>query len=109
MKIIPSLRQKKRYILFSIVSDKTFSVSEIRSAVEDSIQSYFGILGKSKASPIFLSERCQDNQFVLKINHQYVDEAKAAVILIKKIKNEPIIIRSIITSGSLKKAGSSLK
>ena len=106
MKLKPSLRQKKRYVVFEIVADKKFSPLEVQEEVERAMKEFFGQLGLSKASPLFLKERFdqEKQRFVVKINHKHVDELKAALTLSKSIKNTPVIIKSIITSGTLKKA-----
>ena len=106
MKLLPSLRQKKRYIVFEILSKEQFSFSDAKKAVDETLLLFLGQLGLAKALPMMLKEKYKNNTFLLKINNKYVDQAKSAVILIKKIKNEPVILRSIITSGTLKKASS---
>lgn len=108
MKLLPSLKQKKRYLVFEIISETKFSVLEIQEAVNQALKEFFGQLGLTKASPLFLKEKTKNNKFVIKISHKFVDEGKSALILIKKIKNKPVIIRSIITSGTLKKASTHL-
>ena len=110
MKLRPSLKQKKRYVLFEIKADKEFSLPEVSEAIESSLLRFLGELGLAKASPLFIKEKWngQKQRFVLKVNHQYVDELKSAVILNKKIKNTPVLIRSIVTSGTLKKISSQL-
>lgn len=110
MKLKPSLKQKKRYILFEIQAAKVFSLPEASEAIESSLLRFFGEFGLAKASPMLVKEKWSDKKqrFVLKVNHDYVDELKAAVILNKKIKNTPVLIRSIVTSGTLKKISSHL-
>jgi|SRR3989344_3247169 len=110
MKLKPSLRQKKRYVLFEIQADKGFSLPEVAEAVETSLQRFLGELGIAKASPMLVKEKWnqQKQRFVLKVNHTHVDELKSALILNKKIKNTPVLIRSIVTSGTLKKISSHL-
>ena len=109
MHLLPSLRQKKRYILFEIIPQRNFerseeiSFSEVKKAVEEALLSFLGELGTAKAGTLLLGERYKSNHFILKVNHNFVDEAKAALILIKNIKNIPIIIRSKQVSGTLKK------
>ncbi|MBI4152820.1 hypothetical protein HY495_03855 [Candidatus Woesearchaeota archaeon] len=104
MKLLPSLKQRKRYLVFKIRAEKTFSAAEIQEAVEQALQDFLGQLGMARAAPLFFKDLSQNNQFVLKINHHYVDEVKSALILIKKIKNTPVLLHSITTSGILKKA-----
>ncbi len=110
MKLLPSLRQKKRYVVFEIKSDRSFSLSEVQEAVESSLARFLGELGIAKAGPLFLREKWneQKQRFVVKINRAFVDELKSALILNKKIKNTPILIKSVISSGTLKKASSYL-
>ena len=106
MNLLPSLKQKKRYIVFEISSSDQFSSSEIKTAVEDALLLFLGQLGLSKAVPLFIKSK--NNKFIIKANHNWVDEVKAALILIKKIKNQPVIVKSIITSGTINKASISL-
>ncbi|MBI2662790.1 ribonuclease P [Candidatus Woesearchaeota archaeon] len=104
MKLPPSLKQKKRYIVFEIIAKDKFTPLEINQAINEALHDFLGQLGLAKSSPHLLKEKIIHHKFILKINHNWVDQAKTAVILIKKIKNTPIIIKSITTSGTLKKA-----
>ncbi len=103
MALQSSLRQKKRYILFKILSEKTFSFPEVKAAVEDGLQLFLGQWGVAKAAPLLVKEKHQPPFFTLKVNHTFVDEVKSAVILIKSIKNTPVILRSLRISGGLRK------
>ena len=104
MKLLPSLKQKKRYIVFEIVSKQSFSALEVKTEVEKALLLFLGQLGVAKASPLFLKEKYKNNRFIVKVNNSYVDECKAALLLIKKIKDTPVMIKSLITSGTIKKA-----
>ena len=108
MKLLPSLRQKKRYIVFEIISSKVFPLSDIESEVTLGLQRFLGELGMSRAMPMFVKEKYKNQKFIIKVNHTAVDECKAGIILIQKIKGVPVSMRSIIMSGSLKKASSHL-
>ena len=103
MGLLPSLKLRRRYVLFEIKADKEFSASEVQEAVDSGILLFLGQLGISRAQPMFLKERYQPNRFTVKVNHTSVDDLKAAIILIKSIKNTPMLIRSLRTSGTLKK------
>ena len=110
MALLPSLRQKKRYLVFEVISQEKFSYPEIQEEVHRAAHDFLGQLGLSKAGIIFLPEKwnASEQRFLLKVNHTAVDEVKAALLLSKKIKKAPIIIRSITVSGTLKKASSCL-
>jgi RNase P/RNase MRP subunit POP5 len=103
MKLLPSLKPKKRYILFEIISNKTFQTKVVEDAVLNAIKEFIGILGVAKVAPMFVKEKFKDNKFVLKVGHKFTDEIKSALILVKEIKNEQVIIKSVVTSGTLKK------
>lgn len=108
MKLLPSLKPKKRYLVFELLSSahQKFSLSEVEAAVNQAFLDFLGQLGTAKAAPLFLKEKFHQNKqrFVLKVNHNQTDQAKAALSLIKKIKNTSVIISSLTTSGTLKKA-----
>ncbi|MEK6901493.1 MAG: Rpp14/Pop5 family protein [Nanoarchaeota archaeon] len=108
MTLLPTLRQKKRYLAFEIQCSTPISVAEAKEEVNAGLLRFLGELGVAKSSPLFLEEKYKNNQGILKLNHKYVDEGKSALILIKKIKNKPVIIRSLSVSGILKKASAHL-
>ena len=110
MKLLPALRQKKRYVVFEILADKSFSFIEIKDSLEEAMKDFWGQLGLSKAVPMLLKEKFspEKQRFIIKVNNKHVDELVSAMILIKKIKNTPVIIKSVITSGILKKASAYL-
>ena len=104
MKLLPALKQKKRYLVFEV--DQKFSTADLQNEVGKGLLLFLGQLGMAKSSPLFVKHK--NNRFIIKINHKWVDECKSALILIKKIKNKPVIIKSIVTSGTIKKASSYL-
>ena len=84
---------------------RKFSFIEVKEAVDKALLDFFGQLGLSKASPLLLKEKFSEKKqrFVVKVNNKNVDELKSALILNKKIKNTSVIMKSLITSGALKK------
>ena len=109
MGLLPSLRQKKRYVLFEIISTDTFGSEDVSKSVLAAVRDFLGVLGVAKSGPIWVKERFKPPFFVIRVNHMFVDELKSAVVLIKKIKNSPVIIRSVAVSGTLAKIGERLK
>ncbi len=107
MKLLPSLRQKKRYIAFNVQSETPISLADIQKDVELGLHTFLGDLGIATLVPLFIKEKSmaqdKNQKFIIKVNHTGVDQCKAALILIKKIKNVPVIITSVIVSGTLKK------
>ena len=114
MKLQPSLKQRKRYVLFQITpenKEKKFWKREVLDAIEQQLINCFGIFLYAKASPMIVKETFneQAQQIIIKVNHKYTDELKVAMALLKEIKDTPIQIHSISTSGILKKLKSKMK
>lgn len=106
--MMPVLKEKKRYLLFGVISPIKFSAEEVKSAVEEGVRRFLGELGLAKAGAMFISERWDSNKQrgLLKISHNMVDEVIAALILIKSIKNREVIFRSVKVTGTVKKSKS---
>ena len=110
MKLLPSLKERHRYIVFEIKSEEKYTFTEIKEEVERALLQFLGELGVAKAAPMFLKDKFhyEHQRFILKISPTMVDEVKTALTLSKKIKKTPIIIHSITMSGTLKKASLTL-
>lgn len=106
MKLMPSLRPKKRYVLFQIIAEQKFTLGEVKAEVERCLNSFFGQLGLSKAGIMFIDEKfdIENQKFLLKVDNKYVDELISALILSKSIKNTSVIIKSVRVSGTINKA-----
>lgn len=108
MKLAPSLKPKKRYVLFKIVpepKEKKFWKREVIDAIEAQLIKCFGIFMFAKASPMIVKESFneQTQEIIIKVSHKYTDELKVTMALIKEIKETPVTIHSISTNGILKK------
>jgi len=102
--ILPTLKEKKRYLGFEIISDSSFSSDDVAKAVKEGTLSFIGTLGTGKAGLMFLADKYANNAGVVKAGHKYVDKVRTALALIKTIDNKDVIIRTRIVSGTLKKA-----
>ena len=106
-RISPSLRQKKRYLVFEIVSNKKISSFEaVSSAIWQNSLAFLGELGMAKAGILILKERFNANlqKGIIKVNNKYVDHLKSALLMIERIGNEKVILKSVGVSGILNKA-----
>ena len=101
MKLLKSLKQKKRYIVFEVSKELN-----VQKAVDETLLLFLGKLGLAKASPFFVKHK--GKRFIIKVNHTFVDECVSAIILIKKVNDTPVSVKSVITSGTLKKASEKL-
>jgi len=105
--ILPSLREKKRYLAFQIVSKgKIKQFSSVSKAVWQGMLSFNGTRGAAQAGIWLLPEKYNERlqRGIVRVNHKSVDALKAGLALVQEVDNMPAIVRSIGVSGSLKKA-----
>ena len=104
---MPSLREKKRYIAFEIISEKPIiEFSKVSSAIWDSCLSYLGTLGVSKAGIWILPDKysAESQRGLIRVSRKEVDKVKAAFITIRQVDGQDVIVRSLGVSGILNKA-----
>lgn len=104
--LLPSQREKKRYLVFEIISkNKVKPLSEITNAVWNSILTFVGQSGAARAGINVLQDKYDSSRQrgMIRVSHKMLDVLKAALTLIREINNEPVIVRSLGTSGILKK------
>lgn len=105
--VLPSLREKKRYLAFKIISkNKNLDQNSVWNAISNGINAFLGDLGASYAGIQFLKDKWNpgNNTGIIRTNHKYLDQVRAALILTRKINDQEIIIKSTGASGILKKA-----
>jgi len=105
--ILPSLREKKRYLVFEVFSKgKIRDYSGVSKAIWQGMLSFAGTKGAAQAGLILLPEKYnqQAQRGIIRVNNKQVDLLKASLALIQEVDNVPATIRSIGVSGSLKKA-----
>ena len=101
--ILPSLKEKKRYIVFEIISKEKLEFRDVKNEIKQQILSFVGELGYGKAGIQILDDLWKNQRGVIRVNNKWVNNIKSTLALIKKIKNEKIIVKTIGISGTLKK------
>lgn len=104
--VMPSLREKKRYLAFEVISEQKVSFNDVSKAVNKGISSFIGKLGAAAAGPIMLKEKydADRQRGVLRVANSMVDKIRGSFCLIDKVGQSNAIIRSVGVSGSLKTA-----
>ncbi len=106
LKAIPSsLREKKRYVAFEVLSKDKMDIDSIKKAIEDSLKEYTGLLGLSKSNLYVLKDKwnSEKQRGILRVNNKMLEQLKASFSLIKEIKGNKVVINSVGVSGILKK------
>ena len=107
LKAIPSsLREKKRYVAFEVLSEDKMEIDAVKKAIEDSFKEYVGLLGVSKANLYVLKDKWnqEKQRGILRVNNKMLEHLKASFALIREIEGKKAVIHAIGVSGILKKA-----
>jgi len=108
--LLPSNREKKRYLVFELITKnklkKIATFSQISNSIWNAILSFAGQTGAGRAGITVIHDKynADKQKGMIRVNNKMLDTLKASLILIKEINKEPVIVRSIGTSGILKKA-----
>ena len=104
--ILPSLREKKRYVVFEVISDSSLDGSSVSENIMQSSLDFMGELGVGNAGIMILNDKWDNKtqKGIVKVHHKYVNHLKSSLMLIENIDGHKAIIRGIGVSGILKKA-----
>ncbi|MFH0868225.1 MAG: Rpp14/Pop5 family protein [Candidatus Woesearchaeota archaeon] len=105
--LLPSMREKKRYLAYEVISNHKFNDAvHISKAIFDATKDFLGDLGMAKAGIIPINDKWNENmqRGIIRVNNKHVDELKASLIFVKSIEGKEAIIKSVGASGILRKA-----
>ncbi|MFT4344035.1 MAG: Rpp14/Pop5 family protein [Candidatus Woesearchaeota archaeon] len=100
----PSMKEKKRYIVVRIASEKSIDPDDFVHVVDEACKKFLGILYYGKAGILVLKNQTTSIYSIIRVNHLYVPHVTVALQLIKEIKGIPVSCDVIGVSGILKKA-----
>ncbi len=100
------MREKKRYIVFQVVSRQPVTAQQVADAILLECHAFLGEQGMARAGLIILHDRWQSasQKGILRVSHKETANIRAALMFVKSIGNTEALIRSIGMSGILKKA-----
>lgn len=101
--LLPALREKKRYLVYEVISDTKMNLSNIKENIKRKVMIFMGELGYSKAGIMFL-DKDKENKGIIRVSSKYLDHLKTALILIKDLNNQNVVIKTVGVSGMLNKA-----
>ncbi len=109
----PSLRERKRYLLFEVLGEQEVNKKELLKEIWDSMYSLYGDVGASE-SKLWLIEYHKREETtggvgILRCAHDKVDEVRASLACIHSVNGARVSIRVLRTSGTIKGALHSVK
>ena len=100
----PSLKEKKRYVVFRVDSEMPVSVDDLISSVNAKCLEFMGVLLFGKAGVMIIKNQFNGNYGIIKVGHKYVDHIKASLMQVTEVKGIKANIEVKGISGILKKA-----
>lgn len=110
--LMPSLREKKRYIVFEAITEKHINSSNsFYRAITEAAQGYIGLNGLAKAGIQSFSDyyHHESQRGVIRTSHAMAEAIKAACCFITEIDGQPALVKSVMTTGMFHKAQQSAK
>ena len=101
--LLPTLKEKKRYIVFNVQANGSVSIKSVQDSIEKAMIDLYGKLGLAKSGLMFLLSNVE-NYGILRVNRSTVDMAKSAMAWVETVDNKKVIIKSVKVSGILNKA-----
>ena len=105
--VLPSLREKKRYLAFEVISEGRISdAGSVEASIRHAALSYLGSKGSSAAGIIMLKEKynVEKQRGLLRVGHKHLDPLRAALCFITRIEDNKAIVHSLGASGMVNKA-----
>lgn len=100
--LLPSLREKKRYIAFEVQTESELSLAEARESIEATMHGFLGDLGMARAGVLFLKDWKQQRG-IIRVNTKHVDDVKAAFALVQEVAKHKAKVQSLAVSGAIGK------
>ncbi len=105
VKPIPlSLRDKKRYLVFELISENNLSEKNVSFALKKKLTELFGSFGLSKMNYQFIGLNEKTNKGILKCRHTATEDLIAGILLLKEVNGIKVIPKTLKLSGTVKKA-----
>ena len=103
--LLPSLKEKKQYLAFEVISDEKLTFNQIANSITYKSKEFLGNFGSAKAGIQILKEtyNSKKQRGIIRINNKWVHQLKSCFLFINKIDGKNAIIKSIGLSGVINK------
>ncbi len=89
--IIPSLREKNRYVAFKVKcgEGERLSHGEVKKALLESCMKVMGMLNMARAN-VMVMHMWKDNIGIVKVNNQYLNELHASLLFMQNVNGKKV-------------------
>lgn len=99
-----NMRARNRYLVFKARSGKKHGRNSVQKEVQRTHSRLYGEAGSSRHNLWFILWDEKQQKGVVKADHHFVDEVRAALSMVSEIDSNPAYLETILVSGTLKKA-----
>jgi len=102
--LLPTLREKKRYISFQVISEEPINYSDLEPAIWGTTLDFLGEHGISKTSLWLVKNLYNPGKQigVIRCNHKSVQDVIACLGLITRLGDTRVIFKVLKVSGTIK-------
>ena len=105
--LLPSLKERKRYLSFKVISNEKITDSEaVSREIWEKVLENMGAFDAAKAGVWVLGEMYdkKEQTGIIRVGHKYVDQLKASLLFVERIQEKDAVIKSTNVSGMVNKA-----
>jgi ribonuclease P/MRP protein subunit POP5 len=105
--LLPSLRERNRYVKIKVISEEKISYSDLESAIFNTLLNFYGELNLANMSVWILKNTYDENEqtLIIRCNNKSVDKLIAGLGLISRLGDIRIILKVLGISGTIKGLG----
>lgn len=102
--LMPTLRERERYIKFQVISDEPIYYSDLEQAIWNVLLDFYGEYGLSKTSMWLVKNLWDEHEQigVIRCNNKSVQQIIAGLGLVTRLGDNRIIFKIIKVSGTIK-------
>ncbi|MBI4017961.1 MAG: ribonuclease P protein component 2 [Candidatus Aenigmarchaeota archaeon] len=102
----PTLRDKKRYLAFEIISERPVTFENVIDAFWNSLLSLHGELGTARTNVWFVKDAwdAARQRGLVRCDHVHVDDVRVALALINSVDGVRVVPHSLGVSGTMEGA-----
>ncbi len=100
-RLLPSLRAKKRYLAFELISEEPASRSDVVKEIMSSASSLLGDANASECDIKILG--FEDRKGIIQCSHAKVKETRASLAVLTRINGKRATLHILGTSGTVKR------
>jgi len=104
--LLPTLRERKRYLAFEVQSETPISGTEAQSQILAEAYRFLGELDMAEAGIWYIDEKwdAKKQRGIFRVADTHLDKLRAVLTLVDRMKNQEVLVRSIGASGMISTA-----